>query len=300
MPDKSTSSWIQLTLESVDHTPEQLENALLRANALVVSFQDAGDQPVLEPLPGQTPLWPHVRVTGLFAAHADMESTRQTLRQTLSCAHLPGYHVEILEDRDWVRAWMDDAHPLRFGARLWIHPRNQPPPDPEAVNLRLDPGLAFGTGTHPTTAMCLEWLDGAELTDKLIVDYGCGSGILAIAALKLGAHHAWGVDIDAQALLASRDNGEHNDVLTHLTVCSPQDLPSVRADVVLANILSDPLIQLAPRFGGLVRIGGDLVLSGLLENQAPSVRAAFDPWFTFHPGRGQDGWTLLHASRKSH
>jgi len=163
MSDNATAPWLQLTLEAIDHSPEQLEDALLQAGALAVTLEDAGDQPVLEPAPGETPLWAHTRVTGLFDAQTDIEIVKGQLRRFLHAPILPECRLTALEERDWVRAWMDNFHPMRFGQRLWICPTHSDPPEPTAVNIRLDPGLAFGTGTHPTTALCLDWLDGADL-----------------------------------------------------------------------------------------------------------------------------------------
>ncbi|NJN47887.1 MAG: 50S ribosomal protein L11 methyltransferase, partial [Candidatus Competibacteraceae bacterium] len=188
----SETSWLQLTMDAVRHSPEQLEEALLQAGALAVTLQDAGEQPVLEPAPGETPLWPQTRVTGLFATETDMAQIGQRLRQLLGDSESTlTTELDRLAERDWTRAWLDDFRPLRFGNTLWVCPHEQTPPDPSAVIVYLDPGLAFGTGTHPTTALCLSWLDSAELKGKTVIDYGCGSGILAIAAAKLGAHRVW-------------------------------------------------------------------------------------------------------------
>lgn len=296
MTSASTAPWLQLTLEAVEHSPEQLEDAFLAAGALAVTLQDAGDQPVLEPAPGETPLWAQTRVTGLFDAQTDIETVKTHLRQLLGCADLPESRLESLEERDWVRAWLDDFHPMRFGQRLWICPTAQEPPEPTAVNVRLDPGLAFGTGTHPTTALCLEWLDGADLAGKTVLDYGCGSGILAIAAAKLGAGRVLGVDIDPQALTASRNNAAANKVT--LEVCAPNELPAVTVDVLLANILAGPLIALAPYFARLLRPGSPIILAGLLERQAEEVAAAYRDYFEMLPSRHQGDWTLLVAVRR--
>ncbi|MFZ1642346.1 MAG: 50S ribosomal protein L11 methyltransferase [Candidatus Contendobacter sp.] len=295
----ATAPWLQLTLEAIDHNPEQLEDALLRTGALAVTLEDAGDQPVLEPAPGETPLWAHTRVTGLFDAQTDIEVVKRKLRRFLHTPVLPECRLTPLEERDWVRAWMDHFHPMRFGQRLWVCPTGQTPPDPTAVNIRLDPGLAFGTGTHPTTALCLEWLDGADLTGQTVLDYGCGSGILAIAAAKLGARRVWAVDIDPQALLASDDNADENGVEDHIELASPAELPAaLSVEVLLANILAGVLAQLAPEFGRRVKPGGRLVLSGILEPHADAVRAAFLREFTFGPVRRREDWVLLEGVRR--
>ena len=297
MTDEATMPWLQLTLEAQQHTPEQLEDALLMAGALAVILQDGGDQPILEPLPGETPLWRHNRVSGLFSAQTDIEVVKQKLRQKLGCVTLPECCMETLEDRDWVRAWMDDYHPMCFGKRLWVCPPGQPLAGSASVVVTLEPGLAFGTGTHPTTALCLEWLDNARLTAKTVIDYGCGSGILAIAAAKLGARRVWAVDIDSQALLASDQNAANNDVSDSIELATPGSLPTIPVDVLVANILAGPLIGLAPHFARLVRVGGQLVLSGILEQQIEDVQTAFNSWFAFEVPRQREGWILLLAKR---
>lgn len=298
MSDKISAPWLQLTLKATQHPPEQLEDAFLQAGAIAVTLRDASDQPVLEPLPGETPLWHDTRVTGLFDAQTDIEVVKQALRHILNTEDLAECDIETLEERDWVRAWLDDFHPMRFGRRLWVCPTDQVPPEPTAVNLLLDPGLAFGTGTHPTTALCLEWLDGAQLTDQTVIDYGCGSGILAIAAARLGARQVWGVDIDAQALQASARNAERNQVAERLSLVLPEDLPAIQADLLLANIIAGPLIGLAPRFGTLVRGSGKLVLSGILTDQVGEVEAAFRPWFELDQYKQREDWVLIQAIRK--
>ncbi|NJM13430.1 MAG: 50S ribosomal protein L11 methyltransferase [Synechococcaceae cyanobacterium SM1_2_3] len=300
MSDAATAPWLQLTLEAIDHPPEQLEDALLLAGALAVTLEDAGDQPVLEPAPGETPLWAHTRVTGLFDAQTDIEVIKSQLKRFLHASVLPECRLIPLEERDWVRVWMDNFHPMRFGERLWICPSCQTPPDPAAVNIRLDPGLAFGTGTHPTTALCLEWLDSANLADKIVLDYGCGSGILAIAAAKLGAKQVWAVDIDPQALLASDSNASENEVEDRIELASPAELPAaLTVDIVLANILAGVLVRLAPELSRRVQPGGRLVLSGILEQHADAVQAAFSRDFSFGHRQQRDDWMLLEGVRRS-
>lgn len=299
MSDNATAPWLQLTLEAIDHSPEQLEDALLQAGALAVTLEDAGDQPVLEPAPGETPLWAHTRVTGLFDAQTDIEIVKGQLRRFLHAPILPECRLTALEERDWVRAWMDNFHPMRFGQRLWICPTHSDPPEPTAVNIRLDPGLAFGTGTHPTTALCLDWLDGADLAGQTVLDYGCGSGILAIAAAKLGAKRVWAVDIDPQALLASDDNASENEVEDRIELADPAELPgNLRVNVLLANILAGVLVRLAPEFSRRVQSGGRLVLAGILEQYADAVQAVFTRDFTFVPPRRRGDWVLLEGTRR--
>lgn len=300
MSDAATAPWLQLTLEALKHSPEQLEDALLQAGALAVTLADAGDQPVLEPAPGETPLWVQTCVTGLFDAQTDIEVVKGRLRRFLHVPVLPECRLTPLEERDWVRAWMDHYHPMRFGQRLWICPSCQTPPDPDAINIRLDPGLAFGTGTHPTTALCLEWLEGADLTGKTVLDYGCGSGILAIAAARLGARRVWAVDIDPQALLASDANAAENEVEECLELSAPEALPAaLKVDMLIANILAGVLVRLAPEFAQRVKPGGCLALSGILDAHADAVQAAFSRDFVFGPRRQHEDWVLLEGVRRA-
>lgn len=284
--------WIQLSLEAGDLDPEQLSDLLLEAGAVSVTFQDAADEPVLEPAPGATPLWSRTRVVALFEAGVSTEALIDGLREPLGEA-AERIEVTTLDDRDWVRAWMDEFRPMRFGERVWICPSHQPPPDPDAVNIHLDPGLAFGTGTHPTTALCLEWLDRHPPAGLEVIDYGCGSGVLAIAALKLGARHVWGVDNDPQALIATRDNAGRNGVGAGVDVCLPEALPPVQADLMLANILANPLVGLAPTLSGHVRPGGGIVLSGILAEQVDAVCSAYAHAFEALVVDQQDDWVRI-------
>jgi ribosomal protein L11 methyltransferase len=299
MRKKISGCWLQLGLETNQHTAEQLEAALLQAGAVAVTLQDAGDQPVLEPSPGETPLWPVTRVIGMFHGKTDVAAVKRILGTLLGVDNLAECRVEVLADMDWTQIWLQHFRPMRFGSRLWIGPTNQTPPDPSAIPVFLDPGLTFGTGTHPTTALCLEWLAGTQLVDQNIIDYGCGSGILAIAAAKLGARRVWAVDIDPQALIASRQNARTNGVADRIVLSAPSRLPAFPADVLLANILASALIALSPQFARLVRTQGQLVLSGILTQQAEEVKAAFETWFNFSAEQQSEDWVLLHAVRKS-
>ncbi len=288
--------WLQLRLEVPEALLEAVDAACTAAGALSVTVEDAADDPVYEPLPGEVRTWPHNRVSALFPAGHDPEPLRAELSELLG-GIVPGWRVEGLADRDWERAWLDDFRPMRFGRRLWVCPSNREPPETDAVNLRLDPGLAFGTGTHPTTALCLEWLDGHPPPATLL-DYGCGSGILAIAGLLLGTDAAWGVDLDPQALLASRDNAARNGVAERLHACLPEALPAeLTCDLLLANILAGPLVALAPELGRRVRPGGALVLSGILPGQADEVAAAYRPWCGTLRRTERDGWVRLDGTR---
>ncbi len=288
--------WLQLKIDVPAAQAERIETLMEEAGAEAVSLEDARDQPLYEPPPGATPLWADTRVVGLFPAEADAEAIAGTLSAALG--DLPPHSFETLDDQDWTRAWMDRFQPMRFGEHLWICPSWCPPPDPEGVNILLDPGLAFGTGTHPTTALCLEWLDAHPPAGKLVVDYGCGSGILAIAAAKLGARHLWAVDNDPQALEASEANAEHNEIpARNFYTALPEDLPPLQAEVLLANILAEPLITLAPTFAELVEPGGELVLSGILADQAERVAAAYAPWFRMEPPATREEWVRLAGRR---
>jgi ribosomal protein L11 methyltransferase len=287
--------FLQLTLELGKTNPDPVEEALFAAGALSVTLEDAADDPILEPAPGALPLWPTVNIKALFDADASRDAITAQLRMQLGT--LPVYRFEQLEDRPWEREWLKDFKAMRFGEHLWICPDGQRPDDADAVVVDLDPGLAFGTGTHPTTALCLQWLDTQPLINKTLIDYGCGSGILAIAALKLGAAHAEGVDIDPQALTASMDNATRNHVVAKLQV-SLTDSHLHAADIVMANILAGPLESLAPRLAQLTRTGGHVVLSGVLTEQAESVQNAYAAWFDMEPIVFQDGWARLSGIRK--
>ena len=268
--------------------------------ALSVTLVDAADQPLFEPEPGTTPLWSSTRITALFEADVDLAPLRAALAEQFGGAATGQLEVSTLEDQDWERAWLARFQPMRFGDNLWICPAGQrPPAAPGQVLIDLDPGLAFGTGTHPTTALCLAWLDRHPPRGLDVLDYGCGSGVLAIAALRLGAARVQGVDIDPQALLASADNAARNCVDGRLSTALPDALPAQTFDLLLANILANPLIELAPRLAALVRPGGSLVLSGILAEQAGSVQQAYAPWFDFGAPAEQEGWVRLQAVRRS-
>lgn len=291
-------TWLQLIVETDATGAPALAERLEQAGAASVTFQDDADQPLYEPAPGETPLWQRTRVVGLFPAQTDTDALIDHLRAALAPRPLPPYRLEALEDKDWVRAWMDEFKPMRFGERLWIVPSWSEPPDPSAVNLLLDPGLAFGTGTHPTTRLCLEYLDAHPPVGRDVVDYGCGSGVLAVAAARLGAARVWAVDNDPQALTATQENAERNGVGDRLSVHLPERFAPVATDLVLANILANPLIALAPRIAGLLRPGGALVLSGLLAEQGEAVRAAYAPWIDFRPTAHNEQWIRLDGVKK--
>ncbi|MBT8083115.1 MAG: 50S ribosomal protein L11 methyltransferase [Gammaproteobacteria bacterium] len=305
--------WLQFVMELDSLDATDVENALLRLGACSVTLSDAGSDPVLEPGPGETPLWSRTCITGLFGGDTDAESLAARVQAELGVDALPGWCIEVLPDRSWEREWLKDFGPMRFGDRLWICPTQASEGDPSGLRpagaegpptgsavVRLDPGLAFGTGTHATTALCLEWLDGVDLEGRSVLDYGCGSGILAIAALKLGAGSATGMDIDPQAALATRENAAANDV--RVTVCErPEDIEG-RFDVVLANILAGPLVEFADSITARLTNRGMLALSGVLCEQADEVMAAYDTWIEFAKpdfrDQGGQTWSRLTGRRK--
>ncbi len=289
--------WIQIKIDVHAEQAGQFEDWLLEAGAEVVTLEDGADQPLFEPPPGTTPLWDQTRVVGLFDASADSDAILAWLAECAEPEALVA-RAELLEDKDWEREWMKNFHPIQCGQRLWICPSWREPPDPTAVNLKLDPGLAFGTGTHPTTKLCLQWLDQQALNDTLVVDYGCGSGILAIAALLLGARQALAVDNDPQALTATRDNAQRNDVQDQVVTLLPDQVPDTQADVMVANILAQPLIQLAPRLAALTRPGGLLALSGILREQAEGVAERYREWFDIDAIEVQEDWVRITGIRQ--
>jgi len=290
-------AWLQLHLATTEAHADAFQSALEDMGACAVTLTDGADQPVFEPPPGTRPLWQNTVVSALFDADRDPALILAALQQLGLDAQ--AHHHETLDDQVWERAWMDDFAPMRFGERLWIVPSWSEAPDPQAVNLKLDPGLAFGTGTHETTALCLEWLDRADLQGKAVLDFGCGSGVLAIAALLLGAGNATGTDIDPQALTASEDNARNNGVADGLSLYLPENLPAeYRCDVLVANILAGPLVELADQLAGYCRPGGTLALSGILAEQAESVRAAYAPWFDLNPTTQQGDWVRIDGVRR--
>lgn len=290
-------AWIQIHLTTHRHTAPLAELLFDGLGALSVTMEDAEDEPMLEPAPGETPLWSKTRVTGLFPEESDGEQLCRDIRGQLDPKFILSLEVERLADQVWERVWLKDFHPMRFGRRLWIAPAGQVPEDPSAITLQLDPGLAFGTGTHPTTALCLNWLDQAELAGKTVLDFGCGSGILAIAALLLGAKEVVAIDHDPQALEATAANAENNRVRERLKIIDHRHPLELSADITLANILAATLIELEPLLSGNTRRGGEVVLSGILQEQAETVTGAFQGDFDIKPPVSLDGWVLLHGNR---
>jgi ribosomal protein L11 methyltransferase len=297
--------WLELTLTVHSRDQERVELALEEAGALAITLLDAdADTPderaILEPGVGEIPLWGEVVLCALFDAGADRAGLLHVLADLLPEIAPERLRFRDVADQDWTRVWMDQFQPMRFGRRLWIYPSNiEPPADAtDAVIVRLDPGLAFGTGTHPTTALCLEWLDGADLAGKTVLDYGCGSGVLAIAALKLGAAHVIGIDNDPQALSATRDNAGRNGVCDRLDVHAPEDFADTPADALVANILAGPLAELAPRFAACTKPGAPFALSGILEGQDAELLARYAGDFTDLAIATREGWVRISGRRR--
>ena len=313
--------YLELSFDLGSLDPGAAEAVCFERGALAVTFSDSRDDPVLEPAPGEFRLWPATRLVVLFSAAHDPATLSESLASGLGLTP-QAIHTQALADKVWEREWLKDFHAMRFGERLWICPHHERIEDPDAVVVNLDPGLAFGTGTHPSTALCLEWLDAhahllrspaehsvdkpahgldahAHLTPGArVIDYGCGSGVLALAAAKLGAQAVHCYDIDPQALSATRDNALANAVAQRVHIHAQANSLPRGADVLLANILSEPLRELAPAFASLVRPGGRVVLAGLMDAEAADVTAAYRPCFHVSRFGDRDGWTCL-AGRRS-
>ena len=302
----SSSDWPKVAVTATPSTVDVLEDWLFAAGAVSVTLEDQNDQPILEPAPGEMPLWDEITLVGLFAQAQNPDELKSALHLAAYTAQLtlPEYQLSVLPDAVWERAWMDSYQPMQFGPSLWVCPSHKPPPDPAAVIVHLDPGLAFGTGTHATTAQCLDWLGRdtgttrAPMKNKIVVDYGCGSGVLAIAAAKLGAKAVYAVDIDDQALMATRQNAVDNGVLEKLTISHPDALQLDKADVIIANILFEPLTTLSDRFAGLLRTGGTLLMSGILEDQVEQLAMSYNKGFEIEPATARNGWALIVAARR--
>jgi ribosomal protein L11 methyltransferase len=290
-------TFYEIEFPLADLSSETVESALLEIGASSITFVDRGDEPVLEPKPGEIRLWSDTLIRALFQDTCDAVRTLDRLAAALGPHITETARVRRVENQDWERVWLTDWKSMRFGRRLWVCPTSaELPDDPDAVVVRLDPGLAFGTGTHPTTALCLQILDSLPIMGRSVIDYGCGSGILGIAALKLGAAHVWAVDLDPQALLATRDNAMRNGVSSSIDVQGVEG--SLRpAYCVMANILAGPLIELAPTLTEACEPGGYLVLSGLLKTQAYAVKAAYGAAFDRVQVVERDDWCCIYARR---
>jgi len=307
----ASDDWLEVWAGSSKASVAAMERWLFEAGALSVTLSDQIDDEqlahaVLEPAPGEVRLWDEVTIVGLFAqgsVEVQMHEALQQAAETLG-VEKPDYRIGRLQDQVWERSWMDTFKPMRFGHRLWICPTQEQPVEPSHVTIKLDPGMAFGTGTHATTAQCLQWLGEQTETElqplqgKTVIDYGCGSGVLAIAALLLGADHAWAVDIDQQALLATADNAQMNGVTANLTLGLPDIIHDEKVDIVMANILFQPLMGLADTLAESVVKGGCLVMSGILEVQMQPLRMRYNDTFHFTAGSASDGWALMTAIRR--
>jgi len=296
-------AWLTLIVETDAKNAEALSDALLEHGALSVDLLDADadtpDEQAIFGEPGEPPpgVWQHNRVSALFDAHIDVNQILARAANDIGLLTLPEHRIESLADNDWVRLTQSQFEPIPISNRLWIVPTWHTPVNEQAINIVLDPGLAFGTGSHPTTRLCLRWLDNNLCGSESVLDYGCGSGILAIAALKLGAANAVGVDIDAQAVTASRDNAIANNVI-NVQFYLPNDAPKGHYDVVVANILTNPLRLLAPLLADATKTGGQIVLSGILETQAQDVMNIYSAWFDLNPPIFEDGWSCLSGRKR--
>lgn len=289
--------WQQFHIRTTADQLDVIEAGCLDAGALAVTLRDSGDAPVLEPKPGEVRVWPTTTLTALFADDQPLESRQIELTTRLADGSKLELDGEVLEDRAWEREWLKDFRPMQFGQRLWVCPAGMSSGTSDAIELQLDPGLAFGTGTHPTTALCLEWLDRNPPTDQTVVDFGCGSGILAIAAGLLGARTITATDIDEQALAATRSNAEINGVAELISLVAPETLSCEPADLMIANILAGTLIDECSRLARLTRAGGRILLSGILAEQASAVSTVFADYFAMQPPQQLDDWVLLDGTR---
>jgi ribosomal protein L11 methyltransferase len=294
--------WQQFVMDLDKLNPDCVEEIFTRHGAHAVTLTDGGNEPVLEPAPGETPLWSDTSITGLFSPDTDLGALADDLVASLSLDNMPPHRIESLEDRVWEHEWLKDFGPMRFGERLWICPGDSSADDDNAVVVRLDPGLGFGTGTHPTTAMCLEWLDALSHGGTAMLDYGCGSGVLAIASLKLGCTSATGMDIDPQALTATAENAARNGVSRALAVVGSDAEIRGSFDTVIANILAGPLVKLVESVTTRLSSGGQLALSGILSEQVEAVCDAYSPWIEFDEpafrSQGQQRWARLSGKRR--
>ncbi len=290
-------SWYQISITTDEQNAPQLADFFAEWGAVSVTYLDAEDEPIYEPALNQTKVWSNTVVVALYELDADPLAIQTALLSQFAQLPLKNWQVETLEDQDWERAWMAHYQPMKFADTLWICPTGQEQHEAGTVCMTLDPGLAFGTGTHPTTALCLEWLASHDLTDKIVIDYGCGSGILAVAALLLGAKHAYAVDIDPQAITATLANAEKNQVQDKISCYLPEQFTPLQADVVLANILAKPLIGLSNTLCQLLKPQGQLILSGILNEQATAVSVAYQAKIVLNPVTNQEDWCRIDGTK---
>ena len=291
-------TWHQISVTTHEDLAPRLADFFDQLGAVSVSYMDAEDEPVYEPAIGETKIWSNTEVIALYELDAEPELIKTQVYAQFKEEQLHSWRYELIEDQEWERAWMEFYKPMKFADKLWVCPTDQEQYEPGTVCLTLDPGLAFGTGTHPTTALCLEWLASHDLTGKTVIDYGCGSGILAVAAILLGAKQAHAVDIDPQAITATQGNALKNKVQDKIACYLPEQFVPFQADIVLANILAKPLIDMAGQISSLVAPGGQLVLSGILQEQAESVMNAYQQYITVSAPVQQEDWVRLEAIKR--
>ncbi len=292
-------AWWQFSVQCKASELERTEASLLALGAVSITLSDAKDEPIYEPLPGDTPVWRQSLVTGLFEQERSLENLHNDLLKLLPPHQVASLRKSVVADQDWERAHLQYFEPIQCAHNLWVVPSWIDPPYPDAINIRLDPGLAFGTGSHPTTALCLAWLSDKNLNSQSVIDYGCGSGILAIAASKLGATRVTAIDIDPQALSATRDNMHRNGIDPEaLNICLPEQLGFEATDLLIANILSGPLVELTDNFANLVKIGGQILLSGILRSQADEITCAYQTYFELDPVSSRDEWISISGTRR--
>lgn len=289
--------WLQLRICSPPENAAAIEAACEASGALAVCYEDNANQAIFEPPLGESPLWQNTRVTALFAATIDTTKKKREILSQLQYAPEASWHT--LEDKDWALEWMTNFQAMECAPNLWICPSWIDPPNKDACNIILDPGLAFGTGTHPSTFLCLSWLAKQQMVGKQLVDYGCGSGILGLASLLLGAKIAYGVDIDPQALQATQENTRRNKLdAARFPVCKPEKCPNIEADILVANILAGPLVELEKTLGKLLKPGGLLCLAGILANQQSIIEEKYQQNFSILEVNQKDEWICISAMKK--
>ena len=286
-------AWVQIRFPVEKPHVDEISDLLMELGSVSVTFTANDDEAIFELYPGDKKIWLISTCVGLFDASTDMQHIANVLKNQAMFEQGFHYKIEQVEDKDWEREWMDNFHPIKFGERLWVCPSWRDIPDPAACNVILDPGLAFGTGTHATTALCLEWLEGMDLTDKTVMDFGCGSGILAIAELKLGAKRAIGIDIDPKAITASLENAERNGVADQIELYLPEDAPEFDTDIILANILAGPLKELKQIICGYGHTGTQLALSGILAEQTEGINDAYKELVNLNPITQKEEWVRV-------
>lgn len=291
-------TWQQLKIQIAPEQLNPVEQRLLDHGALSITYLGSEDQPIFQKEPGSTPLWDNTCLVSLFDKNTDLGDLLKWLATHPAVNNKSKLEIETIQDQEWERTWMADFHPMQFGENLWICPSWETPPDPDAVNIILDPGLAFGSGRHATTSLCLKWLERTLVKHAEVIDYGCGSGVLAIAAALLGADRVHAVDNDPQAIAATVDNSYRNEISDSvITAYLPEALPELQVDILLANILAEPLMDLTAKFADLVKPGGKLVLSGLLEDQIESVMASYKRWFDMDEPVLEQEWVRISGTR---